>query len=51
MLNNICTENEITTFSDELAGKTLDEIKQFCLDKIMSLPTYAKTKNKLGFVY
>jgi ATP-dependent Lon protease len=49
MLEVICNEEEINKYSEELCGKTLDEIKQFCLDKIMSLPVYQKKKNKLGF--
>ena len=49
MLLGINTEEEITKFAEDLCGKTLDEIKQFCLDKIMTLPVYAKPKNKLGF--
>ena len=27
----------------------VDEIKQFCLNKIMTLPVYEKKKNKIGF--
>jgi len=49
MLKDIITEEEIDKFSEELSGKTLDEIKQFCLDKIMELPVYEKTRSKLGF--
>jgi SpoVK/Ycf46/Vps4 family AAA+-type ATPase len=49
MLTDINTDKEINDFSDDLCGKTLDEIKQFCLDKIMTLPVYQKKKNKLGF--
>jgi hypothetical protein len=50
MLEVICTKEEMDKYSEELCGKTLDEIKQFCLDKIMTLPVYSsKKKNKIGF--
>lgn len=39
----------ILGFSDELYGRTLDEIKQFCLDKIMNLPPYIKQRKTVGF--
>jgi D-arabinose 1-dehydrogenase-like Zn-dependent alcohol dehydrogenase len=44
------SKEEMDKYSEELCGKTLDEIKQFCLDKIMTLPVYSsKKKNKIGF--
>lgn len=49
MLKDINTKEEVEIFSEELCGKTIDEIKQFCLDKIMSIPTYKKRKNTIGF--
>lgn len=49
MLKDINTEEEIVEFSETLCGKTLDEIKHFCLDKIMTLPVYSKPKSKIGF--
>jgi SpoVK/Ycf46/Vps4 family AAA+-type ATPase len=50
MLKDMYTEEEITSYTEELCGKTLDEIKQFCLDKIMVLPSHAKTtKKRIGF--
>jgi SpoVK/Ycf46/Vps4 family AAA+-type ATPase len=49
ILSNIFNETEIEVFSDELKGKTLDQIKQFCLDKIMDLETYQSSKKTIGF--
>lgn len=49
MLQGISTEEEITKYSEEHCGKTLDEIKQFCLNKIMALPVYEKNRSKIGF--
>lgn len=49
MIGNDFSDEEINKYSEELKGKTLDEIKQFCLDKIMSIPVSEKKKIKLGF--
>lgn len=49
MLNQICTEEEIDIISDELKGQTLDEIKQFCIDKIMDISHYEIRKKTIGF--
>jgi hypothetical protein len=49
MLQGVSTEEEITKYSEDLCGKTLDEIKQFCLNKIMTLPVYEKKRTKIGF--
>jgi SpoVK/Ycf46/Vps4 family AAA+-type ATPase len=49
MLNSEFSNEQITGFSEELYGRTLDEIKQFCLDKIMNLPPYIKQKRTMGF--
>jgi SpoVK/Ycf46/Vps4 family AAA+-type ATPase len=49
MLQGISTEEEITKYSEQYCGRTLDEIKQFCLNKIMTLPAYEKKKSKIGF--
>jgi hypothetical protein len=49
MLGDTYSEDDINLYSEELCGKTLDEIKQFCLDKIMLLPVYEKKRNKVGF--
>lgn len=49
MLNGVSTTEEIEKYAEELCGKTLDEIKQFCLDKIMAIPVYSKKKGKMGF--
>jgi len=37
MLKETMSEEEVRGFSEELKGKTLDEIKHFCIDKIMDL--------------
>ena len=50
MIGDLFTELEITEFAKDLVGKTLDEIKQFALDKIMDLETYKKTTSSIGFV-
>jgi len=49
-LLDLFDENEINVFSDELKGKTLDQIKQFCLDKLMDLETYTCSRKKIGFL-
>jgi hypothetical protein len=50
MLGGLFTQDEITTFSTEMKGKTLDYIKQFCIDKIMDIKSYDNNRrNKVGF--
>jgi len=49
LLKGISNDDEINQYSTELCGKTLDEIKQFCFDKIMSIPSHKNHKSKLGF--
>lgn len=49
MLFPLYTENDIIDFSINLKGKTLDEIKTFCNDKIMNIEAYYKIKKKIGF--
>lgn len=50
MIGHIFNDEDIVIFSREMNGKTIDCIKQFCIDKIMNLQTYDGIKgNKLGF--
>ena len=49
LLKGISTDEDIKQYSTELSGKTLDEIKQFCFDKIMSIPSHKNHKSKLVF--
>jgi len=49
MIGDLFSENDIKTFAKDLKGLTLDNIKQFSIDKIMNLETFAKKKNKIGF--
>lgn len=48
MIGDIFEPTEIVDFARELAGSTLDEIKHFCVDKIMDIDSYKITK-KIGF--
>lgn len=50
MISDLFSSEEIDIFADELKGQTLDFIKQFCVDKIMSLQSYTKKKERIGFV-
>jgi energy-coupling factor transporter ATP-binding protein EcfA2 len=50
MIGDLCTELQVQEFSRNLVGKTLDEIKQFAIDKIMDLETYKKQSSSMGFV-
>jgi hypothetical protein len=51
MIGDLFTEDELKEFSLTLKGKSLDFIKQFGIDKIMSLETYTHNKGKkpIGF--
>lgn len=51
LLNNIFPKDDLDLFSKELKGSTLDEIKQFCMDKIMNLKSsdIAPTRARIGF--
>lgn len=51
MLSDTFSEAENISFSNQLIGKDLDCIKQFCIDKIMDIKSYSmNTKNKVGFL-
>jgi SpoVK/Ycf46/Vps4 family AAA+-type ATPase len=44
------TEETILDYAIKLKGKTIDEIKQFCLDKIFDIESsYKKDSRKIGF--
>jgi SpoVK/Ycf46/Vps4 family AAA+-type ATPase len=49
MIGEMFSEQEVELFAKDLQGQTIDFIKQFCLDKIMDLKTYAKKKKTIGF--
>ena len=50
LITNIgLNEDEIIKYSKELDGKTLDEIKNFCIDKILNLKEFKSSNNKIGF--
>ena len=49
ILNDSLSNEEISAISEELKGKTLDYIKQFCFDKLMSIKHFGNNKSKLGF--
>ena len=51
MLKDRATPEELNTFADGLRGKTLDNIKQFALDKLMDIKTYSNETTKIGFVH
>lgn len=49
-INNLFNKEELIVFSNSLKGSTLDEIKQFSIDKIMDLENYKITNRKsIGF--
>ena len=51
MIGDLFTTKEIKDFSKKLIGNSLDFIKQFAIDKIMCLETYAHhSKGKIGFI-
>ena len=49
MIGDNYSKEEIDKYVKELDGKTMDNIKQFCLDRIMNIETVSTSKNKLGF--
>lgn len=49
MISSICSEKDIKSFAKEMSGSTVDQIKQFCLDKLMDLEYYDSTKKSIGF--
>jgi len=50
MIGDMFTPKEMDEFVNELKGQTLDNIKQFAMDKLMDLKTYAKKEKRLGFI-
>lgn len=50
MLTGLFKESEIMEFANELKGQSLDIIKQFCVDKIMDIKSYHKSKTLIGFL-
>lgn len=49
MLDELYSKEEIEVFAVELKGKTLDHIKQYCLDKIMNLSHSVNKVKRIGF--
>lgn len=51
MLDGVMPDDEIPLLLDELRGKSLDYIKQFCFDKIMAIKHYKHkgSKQKIGY--
>lgn len=49
MIGDIYEDEVIIKFSTDLKGNTLDQIKQFCIDKIMDISSTPITKKKIGF--
>lgn len=50
MLKNLFSDQEIRQFSEELKGNTIDNIKQFALDKVMNITVSLKVKKStIGF--
>ena len=55
MLEGVLDKKTIKTMADTLLSKTLDEVKQFCIDRIMNIESYDEnivtpvgfTKNKV----
>lgn len=50
LLKSIFSDEEIKKFAKSHTNQSLDTIKQFCVDKIMELETYAKKTSLLGFM-
>jgi len=51
MLGRTFSDDELKSFAMEMVGQPLDCIKQFCLDKIMDLKHYTKSKKgSIGFL-
>lgn len=50
MIGGLFEEKDTQKFAKDLVGHTLDQIKQFCVDKIMDIKTYdKKDRNPIGF--
>lgn len=49
LLGSIFSKDEIEAFVQELKGQTLDEIKQFALDRVMKIQTSKPVKKSIGF--
>ena len=49
MIGDMFSDEEIMSFCFEMKGKTIDEIKHFCEDKIMNIEEYKPNKSKIGF--
>jgi predicted AAA+ superfamily ATPase len=43
------SDSEIEKYANELKGKTIDEIKEFCIDRILNLKEFKSNSNKIGF--
>jgi SpoVK/Ycf46/Vps4 family AAA+-type ATPase len=52
ILDGVASDEDIQIFAHELQDKTLDYIKQFCFDKIMSIKHYENSaeRKKVGFL-
>jgi len=51
MIGDGFSKENLTEFSKQLVGQTLDEIKQFCLDKIMNIESSSNIiYKKVGFI-
>jgi len=50
MIHDLFPDEEIRNFSNQLKGSTLDQIKQFALDKLMDLKIYNNQKKRIGFL-
>lgn len=48
-LSDNVDEKELKRLAKESIGKTVDEIKEIILDKVMEIETEKKSKNKIGF--
>lgn len=49
MIGDIISDQEAIKMAVSLVNSTLDDIKQFCLDKLMNLTHYDNDKQKIGF--
>lgn len=49
ILNEVMNKEEIKSTGNELKGKTLDHIKQFCFDKLMNIKHTSNKKKQIGF--
>lgn len=51
MVSDLYSKEECEEIANSLIGKTLDEVKHFCMDKIMDIKSYEKPKQKqIGFL-